>query len=229
MPHPTIEPRRSDNTVTRQDLVRADPGAWASWLRTRDDLAGVPHLDGWAEAGRPLIVRRRVPGEGAAAVPLGLPLPPADGKRRIGLALPAEHLARLDGPSLAEAAAHAPAAWQATIAAIVALGERYGLNPRPFGGLLWQAVTGLTYLSAASDLDLLWPCREPVSTGLLDGLATIAEQAPMRLDGEILLPDGTGLHWRELRDTPEGGTVLAKGLDGLAMRPAAGLRTREPA
>ncbi len=32
----------------------------------------------------------------------------------------------------------------------------------------------------------------------------------MRLDGEILLPDGTGLHWRELRDAPEGGTVLAK-------------------
>jgi phosphoribosyl-dephospho-CoA transferase len=228
MPHPTIEPRRSD-TVTRQDLVRADPGAWASWLRTRDDLAGVPHLDGWAEAGRPLIVRRRVPGEGAEAVPLGLPLPPADGKRRIGLALPAEHLARLDGPSLAEAAAHAPAAWQATIAAIVALGERYGLNPRPFGGLLWQAVTGLTYLSAASDLDLLWPCREPVPVGLLDGLSSLAETAPMRLDGEILLPDGTGLHWRELRDAPESGTVLAKGLDGLAMRPAAAFRTREPA
>ncbi|MCJ2126303.1 malonate decarboxylase holo-[acyl-carrier-protein] synthase [Methylobacterium sp. J-077] len=220
---------RPPGTVTRQDLVRADSYAWASWLRTRDDLTGVPHLAGWAEAGRPLIVRRRIPGEGRAAVPLGLPLPPGDGKRRIGLALPAEHLTRMAGPSLAEAASHAPKAWQATIAAAVALGERYALKPRPFGGLLWQAVTGLTYLTEASDLDLLWPCQAPVPTGLLDGLASIADKAPMRLDGEILLPDGTGLHWRELRDAPEGGTVLAKGLDGLAMRPVAALRFREPA
>ncbi|MCJ2139916.1 malonate decarboxylase holo-[acyl-carrier-protein] synthase [Methylobacterium sp. E-066] len=228
IPQPNIE-TRTPGTVTRQDLVHADPGAWAAWLRSREDLAGVPHLAGWAEAGRPLIVRRRVPGEGAETVPLGLPLPPADGKRRIGLALPAEHLTRLDGPSLAEAAVHAPAAWGGTVAALVALGERYGSNPRPFGGLLWQAVTGLVYLTATSDLDLLWPCREPAPTGLLDGLASIAETAPMRLDGEILLQDGTGLHWRELRDAPEGGTVLAKGLDGLGMRPVAPLRTLEPA
>jgi phosphoribosyl-dephospho-CoA transferase len=224
--HRTTSETRRPGTVTRQDLVRADPVAWASWLRTRGDLAATPHLAGWAEMGRPLIVRRRVPGEGAEAVPLGLPLPPADGKRRIGLALPAEHLTRIAGPGLEEAAAHAPAAWAATIAAAMAVGERYGLKPRPFGGLLWQAVTGLTYLSASSDLDLLWPCREPVPTGLLDGLASIAETAPMRLDGEILLPDGTGLHWCELRDASEGGTVLAKGLDGLAMRPVAALRIR---
>lgn len=220
---------RPPRFFTRQDLVRVEPHTWSSWLRARDDLAGVPHLAGWAAAGRPLIVRRRVPGEGAETVPLGMPLPPADGKRRIGLALPAEHLTRLEGPSLAEAATHAPAAWHGTIAGLVALGERYGLTPRPFGGLLWQAVTGLTYLSAASDLDLLWPCPGPVPTGLLDGLASIAETAPMRLDGEILLPDGTGLHWRELRDAPDGGTVLAKGLDALAMWPVAPLRTRETA
>ena len=211
----------------RQDLVRPDPHAWATWLRTRPDLDGVPHLPGWAEAGRPLIVRRRVPGETGAAVPLGLPLPPADGKRRIGLALPAETLTDFASPSLAEAAAHAPAAWQAVLDAIEALGDRYGLKPRPFGSLLWQAVTGLTYLNATSDLDLLWPCPEPVLAGLLDGLAAIAETAPMRIDGEILLADGTGLHWRELRDAPDDGTVLAKGLDGVAMRPVAGLRLRE--
>ncbi|CAM3013366.1 Phosphoribosyl-dephospho-CoA transferase [Methylobacterium mesophilicum] len=228
----TCPPWRDDSTsgaFTRQDLVRADPGAWASWLRTRDDLADVPHLAGWAAAGHPLIVRRRVPGEGADTVPLGLPLPPADGKRRIGVALPTEHLTRMAGPSLAEAASHAPAAWQAVIATLIGLGDSFGLKPRPFGGLLWEAVTGLTYLTASSDLDLLWPCKDPVPTGLLDGLASIAETAPMRLDGEILLPDGTGLHWRELRDAPDGGTVLAKGLDALAMWPVAPLRTRETA
>ena len=51
----------------------------------------------------------------------------------------------------------------------------------------------------------------------------------MRIDGEILLPDGTGLHWRELRDAPGGGSVLAKSLDGVALMSVAGLRESVPA
>ncbi len=60
----------------RHDLVAAAPAAWDALLAGRRDLDGVPHLPGWAKAGRPLIVRRRVPGEGDDLVPLGLPLPP---------------------------------------------------------------------------------------------------------------------------------------------------------
>ena len=211
----------------RHELVRVDPNAWAAWLGTRPDLAGIRHLDGWAKIGRPLIVRRRVPGETGDAVPLGLPLPPADGKRRIGLALPAATLAPMAAPGLSVAADHAPAAWRPTITALLALGQDYGLAPRPFGSLLWQAVTGLTYLSATSDLDLLWPCQQPVPAGLLAGIDAIAQAAPMGIDGEILLADGTGLHWRELLDAPEGGTILTKNLDGVALRSVTGLRGLE--
>ncbi|MCJ2012379.1 malonate decarboxylase holo-[acyl-carrier-protein] synthase [Methylobacterium sp. J-076] len=203
----------------RHDLVAADPAAWADLLRARADLDGVPHLAGWAEAARPLIVRRRVPGEGDACVPLGLPLPPADGKRRIGLALPPDALRPVPPPTLAGTAHHAPAAWAPAIDALLALGNAHRLVPRPFGALLWQAVTGLTYLAATSDLDLLWP--GPAPRTLLDGLAAIDADAPMRLDGEILLPDGGGVQWRELREAPMGGSVLVKYLDRVAMRPAA--------
>jgi phosphoribosyl-dephospho-CoA transferase len=211
---------------TRHDLVRADPAAWATWLKTRADLDGVPHVAGWAEAGRPLIVRRRVPGESASDVSLGLPLPPADGKRRIGLALPAAALSPVTEVTLAAVAKLAPVLWGSTLDALVALGRSHGSAPRPFGGLLWQAVTGLTYLSTSSDLDLLWPCGETVPPGLLDGIAAIAEAAPMGIDGEILLSDGAGLHWRELRDAPDGGSVLVKSLDGLVLRPVDPLRAR---
>ncbi|MEE7494415.1 malonate decarboxylase holo-[acyl-carrier-protein] synthase [Methylobacterium oryzae] len=213
----------------RHDLVQVDPAAWAAWRADRPDLATVPHLAGWAASGRPLIVRRRVPGETGDAVPLGLPLPPADGKRRIGLALPASALSPAPAVSLSEAAAHAPEPWGSTVDALTALGRRHGLVPRPFGSLLWQAVTDLTYLSTTSDLDLLWPGRPPVPSGLLDGIAAVADKAPMGIDGEILLPDGAGLHWRELRDAPEDGAVLAKSLDRLALRPVAGLRGPSPA
>jgi phosphoribosyl-dephospho-CoA transferase len=202
----------------RHDLVAADPAAWAELLAGRRDLEGVPHLPGWAEAGRPLIVRRRVPGEIGDLVPLGLPLPPADGKRRIGLVLPAGSLRPLPAPGLAAVAPHAPEAWQSAIGALLALARDHGLAPRTFGALLWQALTGLTYLSATSDLDLLWPCPGPVPPTLLDGLARIEAGAPMRLDGEVLLPDGGGVQWRELWAAPAGGSVLVKFLDRVAMR-----------
>jgi phosphoribosyl-dephospho-CoA transferase len=202
----------------RHDLVAADPAAWAELLAARRDLDGVPHLPGWGQARRPLIVRRRVPGETGDLVPLGLPLPPADGKRRIGLALPADALRPVPAPSLAEAAPHAPRAWQPAIGALLTLARDHGLTPRPFGALLWQAVTGLTYLSATSDLDLLWPCAGPVPPSLLAGLARIDEGAPMRLDGEVLLADGGGVQWRELFEAPERGSVLVKDLDRVAMR-----------
>lgn len=189
-------------------------------LANRPDLHGVPHLARWADDGRPLIVRRFTPGEERRLVPLGLPLPPADGKRRIGLALPADALSPVAPPGLAEAAPHAPLTWQPTLDALLALASEHTLAPRPFGALLWQAVTGLTYLSATSDLDLLWPCPGPVPRTLLAGLARIDATAPMRLDGEVLLPDGGGVQWRELHEAPEGGTVLVKSLDRVAMRAA---------
>jgi phosphoribosyl-dephospho-CoA transferase len=214
------------DAFVRHDLVRVDAGAWADWLASRTDLHGLRALEDWGAAGRPLIVRRRMPGESGPEIPLGLPLPPADGRRRIGLALPASALSPATAPDLAAAVAHAPAAWHPTLDALVDLGRRHGIVPRPFGSLLWQAVTGLAYLGAASDLDLLWPGRAPVPAALLDGIAAVADAAPMRIDGEILLPDGTGLHWRELREAPEDGSVLAKGIDRLGLRSVACLRAR---
>jgi phosphoribosyl-dephospho-CoA transferase len=60
-----------------------------------------------------------------------------------------------------------------------------------------------------------------VDPRFLQALARIEGRAPMRLDGEIVLPDGAGIHWRELLAAPEGGTVLCKGRESLALRPAA--------
>lgn len=74
----------------RHDLLDVEPGAWAAVIAERADLAGVPHVAAWVENGRPVILRRSHPGEDGRFVPVGLPLPPRDGKRRIGLALPPE-------------------------------------------------------------------------------------------------------------------------------------------
>ena len=205
--------------LKRHDLVQIEPAKWAEILGERPDLIGVPHLPDWAAHGRPLIVRRYGPAEPRGLVPLGLPLPPADGKRRIGFAIPAGILNPFAAPVLGEARAAAPVAWGPTLDALLTLGARHGLVPRPFGGLLWQTVTGLDYLTASSDLDLLWPLpAAALPPGFLDDLARIAADAPMRLDGEVILPGGVGIQWRELHEAGQTTEILAKSIDRLEMR-----------
>lgn len=209
----------------RHDLLDVEPGAWAAVIAERADLAGVPHVSVWVEDGRPVILRRSHPGEDGGLVPVGLPLPPRDGKRRIGLALPPEAVRPRPPVLLVEALAACPRVWAATLEALAILARRHGLAPRLFGSLLWQSLTGLPYLSECSDLDLLWPIEGPVPPVLLDCLAEIDAQAPMRLDGEILLPDGGGVNWRELYAAAPGDTVLVKYRDRLALRKATDILT----
>ncbi|WP_083514292.1 phosphoribosyl-dephospho-CoA transferase MdcG domain-containing protein [Bradyrhizobium manausense] len=65
-----------------------------------------------------------------------------------------------------------------------------------------------------SDLDLLWPLFAARHIGrLLSGIAAIAKQAPMRLDGEITGRVG-GVQWRELTGTDED-KVLVKSKAGI--------------
>ena len=57
---------------------------------------------------------------------------------------------------------------------------------------------------------------------LLDGLDRIDAAGPVTVEGEVVLPDGAGVQWRELRPAlaRPGGEGLAKGLDGVSLRPA---------
>lgn len=104
--------------------------------------------------------------------------------------------------------------------ALLALGAEHHATPRVFGSLGWTALTGLDYLGPASDLDLLWPVLPPVRMeALLAALARIEARAPMRLDGEVLLPDGSGANWRELQ--AGGAEILVKGTGDVALHPRA--------
>ncbi len=118
------------------------------------------------------------------------------------------------------------------IAALVAFGERAALTPCVFGALLWQHLTGLPYLTARSDLDLLWNVSdEAAAAPLLRALLRLDAAGPIRLDGELVLPDGAGVNWRELAQAGgQAATVLAKTMGGVEERSRAGLfRSLAPA
>ncbi|WP_245286679.1 malonate decarboxylase holo-[acyl-carrier-protein] synthase [Bradyrhizobium sp. ARR65] len=142
--------------LARHTMVKASAAGWAAAMNRYPELASEPLVAGWAHAGRPLVVRRPARSDTAGLVPLGLPLPPSHGKRRIAISLAAvDIVAAAPPPLLAEAAAAAPASWRATIDRLVQLLP----ETRVYGSVAWQHLTGLPYLSDSSDLDLLAPLR----------------------------------------------------------------------
>ena len=122
---------------------------------------------------------------------------------------------------LCDAARSAPAKWQPIISALLDLGEAIKIPPRVFGALLWEHTTGLPYLSARSDLDLLWLTSEELGAhSLVERLRQLDAESPVRLDGELQLPDGAGVNWRELAQNSddEHSQVLVKTMDGVEVR-----------
>jgi phosphoribosyl-dephospho-CoA transferase len=202
-------------------LLRVDPQAYRLALRERPDLASETLLFDWAALSRPLVARRRAPCDAAGLTPAGIPLPPSHGKKRIALRIAPSGILAVEPPLLLLACAYpAPSAWLPAIEAIVKLAARCGVEVRAFGALAWSALTGLAYLSASSDLDLLFPLTARTDTrALLEGLARIEASAPMRLDGELVRQDlGAGANWREFAASAS--EVLVKSATAVSLRPA---------
>ncbi len=210
-PADPLEPARQ-----RHRLVLVSPDGWRRLLRSRADLGGDPLVAAWADWGWPLIARRAGPADGCGLA-LGLALPPSHGKRRIAVTVrPEDVVATRPPPLLAEAGAVAPAPWARTLDRVSAVTEALGTPARVFGGLAWQWVTGLPYLTATSDLDLLLPCAGPARIDAQTAaLASIEAAAPMRIDGELVRPDGAAVNWRELHRGAD--EVLVKSAAGVAM------------
>ena len=83
-------------------------------------------------------------------------------------------------------------------------------------------MTGLSYLTARSDLDLLWSISEERSiASLVKGLLRLDAEGPVRLDGELELPDGAAVNWRELAQN--GNQLLVKTMNGVEVRTRASL------
>jgi phosphoribosyl-dephospho-CoA transferase len=210
----------------RHDLLHVAPDVWAAVLRT--PLADLPLLAGWADRGWPAIVRRRGEADNRHLVPVGVPLPPAAGKRRVALLIPPEGVLQRSRPPLLHASASAADPnWRSTIDALVAVGARSGLEPAAFGSLLWQHLTGLAYLTPHSDLDVLWPIPADFDVhSLVCNIAQVQRDAPLRIDGEIIFPDGSAVNWRELwnaRQAADGATVFAKTMESVQLLDVASL------
>jgi len=199
--------------LRRHDLAYVCSETWPGLLHSQIEGELEPDLLAWAALGRPAIFRRRTCSDPIDILPLGLPLPPDMGRKRLALACPPAAVIRAAPPPLLrDVLPAAPARWRPTIGALL----EADASCRCFGSLAWQHLTGLSYLTGTSDLDLLVACRSSMdatrTTALLND---IAEHAPMRIDAELITPLGTAVQWREwLSGNPE---ILTKSHTGSAL------------
>jgi phosphoribosyl-dephospho-CoA transferase len=206
----------------RHDLL------WLTQRGWRHALATVPAncieaVDSWREAGWPAVVRRADVGLPPDQLSIGLALPPdpVDGaKTRIACRVPASEVRRrMPALPLPQAIAAAPEPWQPLLAALERQAAIQGLAIRVFGSLALQALTGQTYLTAASDIDLL---LHPVTPAQLrSGLALLnAHASRLPLDGEIVFPCAQAVAWKELSgalDGAAGARLLVKHMHGVSL------------
>ncbi|MDQ2184028.1 malonate decarboxylase holo-[acyl-carrier-protein] synthase [Alcaligenaceae bacterium A4P071] len=190
-----------DACPRRHTLIHPRREAWMRLMDARPELAAQPLVRDWVAHGWPLIARRPSAHE-RRGIAVGLPLPPLAGKARIALMLEHNDIVRTEAlPMLAATIDTAPAAWRSSLHALVATAAAHQVAVRVFGSLAWQYLTGLTYLSATSDVDLAWcaPSHDRLDP-VLRAIDEIERAAPMGVDGEIVLRDGAAANWRELLD-----------------------------
>ena len=206
-------------TPVRHDLLHFDPSAWPILLGGRPDLQALNGVRDWQTYRYPLMSRRRQPDDPAGGWPVGIALPPSQGKLRLALNIAPEHVVSVEHPPLLRDAldgrlsGRLPGAWTARSTQLDDACATVGLAPRLFGGAMWQCVTGVPYLTDNSDLDLIWPVpadaidRVP---DLLRALGLIDAMDGPRLDGEIVFGSAGAVQWRELAAAGPDDTILVK-------------------
>ena len=170
----------------------------------------------WLAAGRPCVVRRREATESPEILALGLPLPPRLGRHRLALRAPVAALVRhARPPALAEVGCSLPGPWRQRSQALETACAGCGADLRVYGSCAWEWLTGERYIASGSDLDVL-VVPDGAAGAVLGALAAEASAAGPRLDGEIVLPDGGCVAWREL--IGRGREILVKDESAVTLR-----------
>ena len=174
----------------------------------------------WTTQGRPLVVARRCESDGPEALRLGLALP---GKRRVSLVLPMSAVSPPRRPPLFRDVVDIGAAiWPEPIGELAGMIAAIAPNARVFGSFAWQffaADPADVYVTQNSDIDLLLtPTHADQLSATLALLRKFESRWPApRLDGEIALPGGAFVSWREFAARPS--KILVKDADHVSLRP----------
>lgn len=186
---------------SRHDLVWLSDQGW----QQASDAVTPEHqhaIGMWRLSDWPLIVRRHDADAGEDVVCLGLALSPnnIDGtKQRISLRIEKNLIARATRPlSLSDIIDAAPTVWQQALIHLSTSSKTSApaLDMRVFGSTALQSLTGQLYVTARSDIDLLFSPKN--LSELEQGLSLLTSFSTLLpIDGEILFPQQQAVSWRE--------------------------------
>lgn len=199
--------------MQRHDRVYLRPGAVFQFQCNQADPQLAARVMAWVALGRPLVAARQ-PADGGGLL-LGLTLPAAEGRRRLGCRVAAADVLRVEAPlAIPACLANLDDARAVPLARLAAVLQAAGVRAGVYGSLAWECLSGEAYRHELSDVDLI--CDLTTLEALPHCLAALSEAEaalPCGLDGEIRFLDGAAVAWRELRAALAGSTaqVLVKG------------------
>ncbi|CAJ0592289.1 unnamed protein product [Cylicocyclus nassatus] len=177
-------------------------------------LAGAAYAHRWRPPRRPAGHRRpRAADDADPRLRLGVPLPPAEGKLRLALRVPARDVLRSAPPPSLHTVLEGNVAqdWQRPLQALHGIAAAH-----VFGAFAWQHLTGLHYVHARSDIDLLWQINSSAQAdALVARLQAWETEHGRRVDGELCLAGDAAVNWREYAGRSR--EVLVKRHDGAAL------------
>ena len=174
-------------------------------------------LRGWIAQGRALVATRRDPSI-AAHCALGVALPLDRDRRRIALVVEPRAILRVAPPLTLDAIDDAPTTWRPALSDLHDRMERQGGVFHVYGSLAWQAISGEPCVRADSDVDLLWTAGDVAQVErVLRLLEDWQRDTGLRADGELLLPRGDAVAWREIGSASD--RILVKHRDRVSLQP----------
>jgi phosphoribosyl-dephospho-CoA transferase len=208
----------TESQLLRHDLVWLDETRWRQALLGPLPDQWLEPLSAWFSQRRPAVVRRQEC-RTAGALGVGVALPPSRGKLKLPLLVDQAGIVRSSGPlQLAAAAASAPIHWRPWLEGLLDAARGVDVDLRVYGSLAWQHLSGESYVTPTSDLDLLWSARDHAQLAqMLEIISEWQQSSGLSADGELLLLDGAAVAWKELLARPC--NVLVKRIDGVELRP----------
>ena len=189
----------------RHDLVWLSHQAWASVFaqqlaRVPEEMTGliVQSLHRWQQEEWPAVVRRRDADAAEDEVCIGFALVPVNGRKpRVAARIKAQDiLEHQPSLSLATVIPFVAPLWQPTLRTFNSEASVVGVRWRVYGSLVFQFLTGQTYVNEQSDIDVLF--RPQTQEHLIQGLALLRQyQSQIPLDGEVIFPQGQAVAWKE--------------------------------
>jgi len=226
--------------LQRHDLLWLHPAAWERLHRQvmpgdgPRDAVFDRVLAHWRQHDLPVVVRRALDAPllvetGPATPPppciaIGLPAPVRWQRRRFALVVHQSEVGAVGAfPRLAELV-RGGAGWLRADRLLAGL-DACGAEARVYGSHGWQWLSGLTYVRDGSDVDLAIAVGGASQANAVAD--TLDQDSAVRIDGELMFPDGRAVAWREWKAMRDARVcqVMVKRVDGVTLASAASFET----